>query len=125
MSIFLYHDWMSLSLPTRNKLANKFGIKKTSSTHVVNNQVESDGYSLRDVEKGLNLPAIKEFLGTEESDMQKLWTMLVDKIEDRVPAVIPPTPEGNVIPITTISQVPIAQAIPDEPIKKKVVKSKK
>ncbi len=129
MSIFLYHDWMSLPLETRIKLADQFGIKKTSPTHVFDNRIESDGYSIRDVEKALNLPAIQSYLLTEETDLQKLWPMIVDKINGKMPPVIAPTPEATPIPVETIkqevSQAPTAQAVEEVPPVKSIKTKKK
>lgn len=108
MSIFLYHDWMQLPLSTRAKLADKFGFKKIGATHVFNNEVQSDGYALKDVEKALNVEAIKAYLETEDVDLTKLWPLLIEKIEGRTPAVvpevIPPVTEGQAIPVVELKQ---------------------
>lgn len=48
-----YSKWLSLSLSTRVKIAQRLGIAKTGSTHVVNNIVESDGYKVYDVENAI------------------------------------------------------------------------
>lgn len=83
--MFLYGNWLKLSIVTRMKLADKFGIKKTGTVHVFDNQVQSDGYSVKDVEKALNLKDIQSYLETEESDLVVLWSQLVDKIEGKTP----------------------------------------
>lgn len=79
----MYSDWCQLPLVTRIKIADAFGIKKTSATHVANNYVQSDGYAVKDIEKALNIPTLQAFLETEEKEPRVLWTMLVDKIEGK------------------------------------------
>lgn len=89
--MFLYHKWLELSLPTRNKLAEIFGIVKKGPTEVFNNTIKSDGYVIKEIEEALNIDAIQKFVETEETDMQKIWTMLVDKIEGREVKMNEPT----------------------------------
>lgn len=81
--MFLYGSWLHLSLATRHKLAEQFGIIKRGSTEVFNNTIKSDGYVVGEIEGALNVDAIQKYLGSEETDMAKLWTMMVDKIEGR------------------------------------------
>jgi hypothetical protein len=81
--VFLYSHWRSIPLNTRIQIAEKFGIVKVGPTHVRDNYVESDGYRIEDVEKALNIDAIQEFLGVEQTDMVTLLELLVAKIEGR------------------------------------------
>ena len=81
--MFLYHQWLSLPISTRIKIANQFGIAKRGSTEVFDNQIKSDGYLVKEVEEALNIDAIQKYLGVSETNMTTLWTWLVDKIEGR------------------------------------------
>ncbi len=67
------------------------------------NTIQSDGYSVKDVEKALTVPVLQEFLGTKEESGDKLWTMLVDKFTDK----------------PVVSQVPTALAVPEVVIKRR------
>ena len=81
--MFLYSSWASLSLATRNKIAETFGIKKTGPTEVFANTIKSDGYAIKDIETVLTLSALQKYLGTTETDHTVLWNYLVDKIEGK------------------------------------------
>ena len=83
--MFLYGNWLKLSIVTRMKIADKFGIKKVGTVHVFDNVVQSDGYSVRDVEKALTTESIRQFLETEENDLVKLWDLLINKFENKTP----------------------------------------
>lgn len=83
MQLFLYSKWISLPINVRIKIANQFNIQKRSSTEVVDNQIKSDGYKINEVEEALNIDALQEYIGTQETDMMMLWMWLVDKIEGR------------------------------------------
>ena len=72
-----------MPLVTRAMIAEKFGIKKTGPTHVVNNFIQSDGYALKDIEEKLTQYAMQDFLGTEEEGLPELWDMMIAKIEGR------------------------------------------
>lgn len=82
--MFLYSAWSKLPLPTRAKLAEQFGFAKTGPTHVANDQIVSDGYKLEDVERALNVDAIQKFTGVEDTDMQTLWDLMVNRIESPI-----------------------------------------
>lgn len=69
---FLYSRWLALPLSTRVKIATELGIAKTGSTHVVDNRVESDGYSINTVEAALE---------ANESN----WDEIVARAEGRMP----------------------------------------
>lgn len=82
--MFLYSAWMELNIGTRQRIAGHFGIVKRGSTEVVDNQIKSDGYNIKEIEQALNIDAIQTFLNVQETDMAKLWVRLVDKIEGRI-----------------------------------------
>lgn len=81
--MFLFSHWLSLNITTRHKIAAQFGIIKRGSTEVFNDTIKSDGYLVKEIEQALNIDALQKFIGTQETDMQKLWTWMVDKIEGR------------------------------------------
>lgn len=83
--MFLYSSWQKLSTETKAKIAAKFGISKSLPTHVFDNRVIQDGYPINDIESKLTLDSVQKFLGSNETDMAKLWGWLVDKVEGRVP----------------------------------------
>ena len=105
--MFLYSAWRSTSINTRVQIAEKFGIIKVGPTHVRDNYVESDGYKIEDVEKALNIDAIQEFLGVEQTDMVTLFELLVAKIENRTIEVMPETITQS-SPTEKIVTIPIA-----------------
>lgn len=81
--MFLYSRWQSLDINTRHKIAKQFGIIKRGSTEVVNDQIKSDGYAIKEIEEALNIDAIQIYLEVTETDMMTLWLWLIDKIEGR------------------------------------------
>lgn len=81
--MFLYSRWQSLDINTRHKIAKQFGIIKRGSTEVVDNQIKSDGYAIKEIEEALNIDAIQTYLEVTETDMMTLWLWLIDKIEGR------------------------------------------
>lgn len=94
---FYYSSWLKLPLSTRAKLAHEFGIAKTSSTHVQDNVVISDGYKVNDVEHGLNPDAIRSYLDSKEKDFNILWAAMVDKAEGRAPVTLGGDGTGAVV----------------------------
>jgi hypothetical protein len=86
--MFLYTSWLLLPIETRMKLATQFGIKKTGPTHVADNVIQSDGYSIKDIENALTVSGIQSYINTKETDSEKLWSMLVDKINGKLPLEI-------------------------------------
>ncbi len=102
--MILYSQWLSLPITTRQKIAHEFGIKKTGPTHVNNNMVQSDGYELKDIESKLIVNNLQTYLLSDESDISKLWTMMVDKIEGRV-VEMPVIKEEHVVPLEEVLPV--------------------
>lgn len=81
--MFLYSKWTSLPLSTRVKIAEEFHIEKKGPTEVFNNEIKSDGYSLKDIENILTLKAIQDYLDVDETDHEILFGYLIDKVEGR------------------------------------------
>ena len=102
---------MNLSLNTRVKIAEAFGIKRKTSIEVFANQIKSDGYDIKDVEKAVNLKALQDYLGTSETDLTILWQYLIDKIDNRAKPIVVSTAE----PIQPVVPTPTVQPI--KPIK--------
>lgn len=100
--MMLYSRWCALSLPTRNKLAEAFGIVKKGSTEVSSNVVRHDGYLVEDIEKAMTSKAMEEFLGLTFPDAEILWNAVVDRIEGR-------EVEGGT-PISQMSVLPAKEA---------------
>lgn len=75
--MILYSQWTDLPINIRHKIANVFGITKKGSTHVVDNEIQSDGYSIKDIEKGLSVEVLQKYLDTTETSLQKLWDELI------------------------------------------------
>lgn len=73
-----------MPINTRIAIAKQFGILKKGSTEVVDNQIKSDGYNIKEIEEALNVDALQTYLSTDESDMTKLWERLVEKTNDPV-----------------------------------------
>ncbi len=114
--MFLYSQWTKLPINTRHTIAAAFGIRKTSSTEVANNQVVKDGYALGDIESRINVDELQKYLNTDVTDMAVLWTMLVDKTEGRT---VEPTKEV-IVPVVVEEVVVIeVEGKPSEPLKKK------
>lgn len=95
--MILYSQWMRLPINIRHDIASHLGILKKSPTHVQDNVIVSDGYQIQDVEDALTVSNLQTYLGvgTQESDINVLWEMLIT----------PPGHEVNVVtdvPVITI-----------------------
>jgi hypothetical protein len=110
----MYSVWLSTAINTRHKIAAIFKIPKTGATHVVDNRIDNDGYNVKDIEEKLNKEALQKYLVTDEQDMAKLFSMLVDCVEN--PIIKYPTefsdtklePLPN--PVIPVEVVPIIEA---------------
>lgn len=107
----MYAKWFSLPLSIRSQIATKFGVAKTGPTHVQDNRVVSDGYKFEEVERALNVKAMKEFVGIDSTDdMATLMDLVVAKIEGREI----PTPEMPAVAIAmTVEPTPLPPPDPD------------
>ncbi len=79
-------------------------IPKVRSTHVSDNKVVDDGYNLADVENAIKVIPMQNYLGSTETDVTKLFQMLVDDADGKKPVkevitepAIPLTPVKAVI----------------------------
>lgn len=96
--MILYSQWMRLPINVRHKIANDLGIPKKSPTHVQDNVIISDGYTIQDVEDALTVERLQIYLGVglQETDIHILWDMLIN----------PQTHEENVITNVAVIEVP-------------------
>lgn len=79
--MFLYSNtWAKLDMAHRIKIANKLGIPKTKSTHMFNNTILDDGFSMSEIEKAIDVPNLQKVLDTKEPDPMKLWLMLIHSL---------------------------------------------
>lgn len=113
--MFLYSQWCELPLTTRIKIADKFGIQKTGSTHVQDNVVVSDGYNMKEVEKYMSQESITSFIGCDFGNIDQNWTAFLEKIE-----------KGDVsVEDSTVSDVEEVKEVVKKVTKKEVKPAKK
>lgn len=94
--MFLYSLWCDLPLATRHKIALDFGIEKKGPTEVFSNTIKSDGYLVKDIETALTVEVLQKYIGTQETQLHILWTMLMDKLEGKeVIEKLEPKPKGR------------------------------
>jgi len=97
---------------------------------VRDNYVESDGYKIEDVERALNIDALQKYTGSESTDMQVLFDLMVAKAEGKYPILVTESPTitkemiapGNVIeiPADNFYTESLAQKAKDEIAKENV-----
>ncbi len=90
---FSFSTWANLPINTRIKLANHYGVIKKGSTHVMGNEIVSDGYNMKDVE-GLLSTLLTEF---PAEDINASIIKALDRIDGKeTPIVIlPKKPRGR------------------------------
>lgn len=124
--MLIYPKWSKLPLPTRQGLAALFGVARTRSTHVVDNQVADDGYRIEDLDNAFSTERVQEYVGSKEKDVLVLWDLMVSKFEtpEVIEVIAPvepaPTPEPGTVEETMAKPEKI-KVIPAE----KKVKAKK
>lgn len=109
-----------MPLTTRVLLAREFGISKVGTTHVIDNQVVSDGYNVADVERAFTLDAVQKFVGVDETDYAVLWGMMVEKVL----APIAPETITESTPQVVINEVIIEEKVEEKPEEKPKTKKK-
>jgi len=115
--MILYSKWLDLPINIRHEIARIFSISKKNPTHVQDNVVVSDGYTVKDVESALSVANIQDYLQDYVfDDINILFDTLVYRIEN--PIVLPPKEEiPDIEPIVTKLEV--------KPIKTNVKKQTK
>lgn len=107
--MYLYSSWLKTPLHIRHKIAAEFGIIKKGSIHVVNDQIQSDGYLVADIESTLTTNVLQEYLGIKEEDSVKLWGMFVDAFEN--PTVEPTAEETPETPAKVEEKVEVVEEV--------------
>ncbi len=100
--MFTFSHWLNLSMTTRMKVAEAFGIPKTGRTHVFNNTIQNDGFEIKDIEEKITRESLQSFLETDEENLGHLWRRMVDKVEMGIVT----TPGLTVAPTTLTVSVP-------------------
>jgi hypothetical protein len=83
-----YSLWMGTPFITRVKIAQQFGIAKLRATHVSDNVVVDDGYNAKDIESAMNVEAMQAFLESKDTDVDTLFALVVERIENPVITVV-------------------------------------
>lgn len=104
----LYSQWLETPITIRNKIASIFNIEKKGATHVSDNRIEADGYFIKDIETALTREAMQKYLVTDEQDMDRLFHLLVDCIENPIQPI--PLKEELPNPVIPAEIVPIIEA---------------
>lgn len=76
-------DWLALKPETRAALAKIFRLNRSSFTHVVDNHVESDGYTYHDLE-GITVEEMKSLTHLESDSFEEQFKMIVQMVEGEV-----------------------------------------
>lgn len=71
--------WVRLPYGVKDRIATLFKIEKRGITHVVDGQVQSDGYLDNDLAI-LNVPNLQKLLDSDETDLFILFNTLVNNI---------------------------------------------
>ena len=82
-------DWLSQKPETRQALAKIFRLNRSSFTHVVDNHVESDGYTYHDLE-AITVEEMKKLTHLEDDSFDKQFKMIVQMVEGETTNVIKP-----------------------------------
>lgn len=122
--MFLYSNWLKLSLTTRHKIAETFGVERKKSIHVADNQVVDDGYYIQEVEAALSLEKLQVYLQSDSQDYTYLFDQMVNKLEGKVEPVAPVVEPA---PAITESIPPVIEPVPAqaEPVVLEKVKESK
>jgi len=122
--MLLYSRWCALTLPTRNKLAEIFGIEKKGATEVASNVVKHDGYLVEDIEQAMTVEAMQKYLSAGNTDISELWNMTIDKIEGREVEGLTSLPEKTMAVLPEEEAKQFKKEYKARTIKTKVVKPK-
>lgn len=72
-------DWLALPPEVKNSLIQQFKIKRSGITHVVGNQVQTDGYTAGDLSV-LSIQNLQEFTGLSTQNFPELFTETLVKL---------------------------------------------
>lgn len=79
--------WIPLQYEVKMKIVELFKIPRNGATHVVDGQVQSDGYLDRDLAV-LNVLNLQKVLDTDETNLFVLWNDLIAMIETQLTPAI-------------------------------------
>lgn len=80
-------DWMSLSAELREKIIKFLGMTKTGRIEIIGNKLVSDGVSYQDLVNAINPTNLQTILQSKETDIYKLFELLINKVSNNVPVV--------------------------------------
>lgn len=89
--------WLSLPMNVRLHLKKVFGIPRSEGTNVVDGHVVSDGHTHPDLAR-ITIPAMQEYLASDETDFHTLFALTVDKVEAELAPAPANTEVGKHIP---------------------------
>jgi hypothetical protein len=73
-------DWLALKPETRQALAKIFRLNRSSFTHVVDNHVESDGYTYQDL-SAITVEEMKRLTHLESDNFEEQFKVIVKMVE--------------------------------------------
>jgi hypothetical protein len=74
------HEWLDLPMFVRQIVAKDFKMLRSSYTHVVDNKLVSDGYTVEDLSK-ISIEELQKRTGSTSDDFMKLLTQYTDAIK--------------------------------------------
>jgi hypothetical protein len=80
------HHWLELKPSTRTVLTKIFRINRSSFTHVVDNKVETDGYTYDDL-KAISVPEMKLITHLDSNDFEEQFKIIINMVENKGSAV--------------------------------------
>ena len=83
-------DWLALKPETRSALAKIFRLNRSSFTHVVDNHVESDGYTYHDLE-AITVEEMKKLTHLESDNFEDQFKLVIKMVEGEIKPVEMPT----------------------------------
>lgn len=86
------HNWLELPMPTRVKLREIFGIKRSQGSLVEGNVVKSDGTTYADLQ-AITVPKMQEYLRSSEDDFVTLFNDCVAVVANLDKKVESPKPD--------------------------------
>lgn len=72
-------QWLELPTDVRQRIAEVFGLRKSTGTEVVDNRVVSDGYTVENLQ-GVSVTTMQTYLKSKEKDFYTLFNTLVEGI---------------------------------------------
>lgn len=87
--VLAIRDWLALKPETRQAIAKIFRLNRSSFTHVVDNHVESDGYTYQDL-SAITVEEMKALTHLESDNFEDQFKLIVKMVEGNIkPADVP------------------------------------